>query len=190
MDTTSNTRTRSRRRRGADSQRIVARRLQADIYPFAEPIGAGQSGRDITGTPGTAGEIKARRGLNLGEWLRQAVRQAGAGDVPILAVRLDGQGEAGIDEWPAVLPLGVLVQLLRDAGYGTPPDGGTPSGLPAPASRGAIDGSKIEAWPASGAGSDWLGCLPCAAVAAGRDVPPGMAHAPDCPHALGGREAA
>ncbi len=177
--------TQTRKRRGADTQRIVARRLQRDIYPYAEPIGAGQNGADITGTPGVAIEVKARRGLSLGEWLRQAVRQAAGGDVPVLVVRLDGQGEATIDDWPAVLPLHVLLQLLADAGYGTSPDGGRGGQLPAPGGRAVVDGSKIDDWLGTGGGSQWLGCLPCATAAAGRTVGDGMVHAPDCPHAAG-----
>lgn len=108
----------SRKRRGAESERVVAAHLASSIWPYAEPAGAGRGGRDITGTPGAQIEIKARRGLNLAADLRQA---AGHGeDLPILIVRLDGQGPVSIAEWPAVLRLGDLIRLLRMAGFGEP----------------------------------------------------------------------
>lgn len=176
---------RTRRRRGADTQRLVAQRLQADIFPFAEPVGAGVGGRDITGTPGVAIEVKARRGLALTEWLRQTVRQATGGDVPVLVVRPDGAGPTTIDEWPAILPLATLIELLQAAGYGNPPspEGGTPGTLPAPGEHAVVDGTKIDTWLTGRGGQQWLGCLPCAKTAGGETVPVGMVHAPDCPHA-------
>ena len=107
-----------RKERGRDTERALAALLTGEGWPFAEATGAGRGGSDITGTPGLQWEIKARRGLNLAADLRQA---AGHGEgLPILAVRLDGQGPASIAEWPAVLRLGDLIRLLRQAGYGNP----------------------------------------------------------------------
>lgn len=108
----------SRKHRGYSSQRIVADYLAANGWPFAQSTGAGRSGTDVTGTPGLHWEVKARRGLNLGADLRQAV---GHGDCPgILVIRLDGTGPTTIADWPAVLRLGDLVELLRLAGFGEP----------------------------------------------------------------------
>lgn len=106
----------SRKHRGYASQRIVAERFRVAGWPFAEPVGAGRPGSDITGVVGLDIEVKARRGLNLTGWLKQTVDRAD-GVTPLLVVRPDGFGEASIDLWPAVMPLGVMVGLLRDAGY-------------------------------------------------------------------------
>jgi hypothetical protein len=109
----------SRKHRGYDTQRIVADYLAGNGWPYAQSTGAGRSGTDVTGTPGLHWEVKARRGLNLAADLRQA---AGHGEgLPILVIRLDGFGPVSIAEWPAVLRLGDLVRLLRQAGYGNPP---------------------------------------------------------------------
>lgn len=105
-----------RRHRGYASQRIVAERLRVAGWPFAEPVGAGRPGSDITGVVGLDIEVKARRGLDLPGWLRQTVDRAGDA-TPLLVVRPDGFGEASIDLWPAIMPLGTMIGVLRDAGY-------------------------------------------------------------------------
>ena len=106
----------TRKQRGYDTERLVAAQWQADGWPHAEVV-RGQ-GRDLTGTPGVAVEVKARRGFAPLEWMRQAARN-GDGDLPVVIVRPDGAGPATVDDWPAVLPHHVLRRLLRLAGYGT-----------------------------------------------------------------------
>ncbi len=107
----------SRKRRGRDTERALAAWLRDNGFPYAEPVGAGTPGRDITGLPGLAIEAKARRGFSPLAWVRQARRNAGP-DLPIVVLRPDGMGEASIADWPAMLPLSVLVDLLDIAGYG------------------------------------------------------------------------
>jgi hypothetical protein len=108
-----------RKHRGYQSQRLVAEYLAAHGFPYAEPVGAGRTGSDITGTLGIDWEIKARRGLNLPALLKQLDERADHGLLGIGVLRLDGQGPASIEQWPAVLTLADLVALLRAAGYGT-----------------------------------------------------------------------
>ena len=108
-----------RKHRGYESQRIVAEYLRANGWPFAEPVGAGRQGSDITGTPALDWEVKARRKLELTQTLTQQTQRAREGVVSIAVIRPDGYGPARISEWPAVMPLSVAVQLLREAGYGS-----------------------------------------------------------------------
>lgn len=108
--------TSTRKRRGRDSERVVAEHLRTRGFPYAEAVGAGTPGADITGTPTLAVEVKARRGLDLPAWLRQATRNAGT-RVPVLVVRADGQGPTTVGQWAAVLPLDVLLDVLADAGH-------------------------------------------------------------------------
>lgn len=106
----------SRKQRGAQTERMVARAWEGDGWPHAEVVRG--PGRDLTGTPGVAVEIKARREWRPLEWMRQA--QANAGDdIPIVVARPDGAGETTVDDWPAIVPHGVLRRLLREAGYGS-----------------------------------------------------------------------
>jgi hypothetical protein len=104
----------SRKARGMRSQKVAAEYVQ-DIWPFADSAGAGRNGQDILNTPGFAGEVKARTGLDLGAWLRQAVAAAREGDFPFVVVRLNGQGEAGIGDWPVVMRYEDWKRLVRMA---------------------------------------------------------------------------
>lgn len=108
-----------RKHRGYKTQDIVAQYLQANGFPFALSAGAGRAGSDVTGTPGIDWEIKARRGFPVTEALKQATERASEGVMPVAVLRPDGWGPANVHQWPAVLPLAVLVQLLNAAGYGT-----------------------------------------------------------------------
>ena len=109
----------ARKVRGMASQRIVADWFKANGFPFAESTGAGRAGVDVTGMPGVAIEVKARRGFNLTGWLKQATSERRHG-LPVVIVRPDGYGPARIAEWGCVLTLADMSQLLREAGYGTP----------------------------------------------------------------------
>lgn len=107
-----------RKQRGRDTERIVAAAWQADGWPHAEVVRG--SGADLTGTPGVQVEIKARREFAPLPWMRQA---ASHGDgFPVVIMRPDGAGPTSVDHWPAILPHAVLRRLLREAGYGDPPE--------------------------------------------------------------------
>jgi hypothetical protein len=110
--------TQHRKHRGYDSQRIVARWFAANGWPYAEPVGAGRQGSDITGMPGIDVEVKARAGLDLPALLRQLDTRASEGLLGVGVLRLNGQGPASINEWPVVLRLDDFTALLRAAGYG------------------------------------------------------------------------
>jgi hypothetical protein len=105
-----------RRRRGAETQNLVAAYFKAAGFPYAESAGAGRNGRDVLGTPGLACEVKARRDFSPIAWTRQAAATAD-GDLPLVVMRPDGLGPAHIDEWPAILRFSDLLGLLRAAGY-------------------------------------------------------------------------
>lgn len=107
----------SRKQRGYDSQRIVANFFKENGWPYAEPVGAGRAGSDVTGIVGVDVEVKARRNLDLTGTLKQQKDRVSDGVLPLAIVRPDGYGPSRIGEWPCVVPLSVMVQLLKDAGY-------------------------------------------------------------------------
>ena len=107
----------SRKQRGYDSQRIVANYLKNQGWMYAEPVGAGRPGSDVTGVIGVDIEVKARRQLDLTGTLRQQYLRAEDGVVGLAVLRPDGYGPSKIDQWPVIMPLNVAVQLLKDAGY-------------------------------------------------------------------------
>ena len=108
--------TTARQRRGSETQTAVAAYLRENGWPYAEPVGAGRNGADITGTPGLAIEVKARRSLDLPGWLRQAT--PGDGRLPLVVSRPDGYGPALIGAWPVTMRMVDAVVLLRRAGFG------------------------------------------------------------------------
>ena len=103
----------TRKSRGRETERLVAERLRS-IWPHAYATAPGAPGPDVNETPGYAVEVKARRGLNLPEWMRQASRHSQShGGVPLLVVRLDGQGPSNVDDWPVVMRLADFIDLER-----------------------------------------------------------------------------
>lgn len=110
--------TASRKRRGAETQAVVAGYLAGNGWPYATDAGAGRQGSDILGVPGLAIEVKARRDFSPLAWIRQA---GGGVGLPLVVHRPDGMGPASIADWPVTLRLEDMVKLLRTAGYGDPP---------------------------------------------------------------------
>jgi len=109
--------TSSRVARGYQSQRFVAEYFRTNGWPFALPQGSGRQGSDVTGVPGVDIEVKARRGIKVAEAMKQLRDRAQEGTLPVAVLRLDGQGETHIADWPAIVPLGVFLELLKAAGY-------------------------------------------------------------------------
>jgi hypothetical protein len=102
----------SRKSRGRASEQIVADYLRT-VFPHADRRPASLPGTDILNTPGWSVEVKARRGLDLTGWLRQAVKNSGAG-VPVLVVRPDGYGPGRVDQWAAIVPLSIMRALMAE----------------------------------------------------------------------------
>lgn len=112
--------TSSRVQRGYQSQRIVAEYFRNNGWPYAQPAGSGRSGTDVTGVIGVDIEVKARRGINVAMAMKQLRDRYQEGILPVAILRLDGQGEAHIADWPAIVPLHILLDLLKAAGYDKP----------------------------------------------------------------------
>ncbi len=70
-------------------------------------------GVDLVETPGAAVEIKARANLAIPAFIKQAKANAGQ-QMPVLILRLNGQGPASIDDWPVVVRMADFIELWRD----------------------------------------------------------------------------
>lgn len=113
----------SRKNRGYRSQKVFAEYIR-DIFPYAEPTGAGRQGRDILSTPGVWFELKARTGFNPLAALKQIEKESLV-DYPdaelrpygITVLRMNGQGEQNIGEWVVCMRVDTLKELLKEAGY-------------------------------------------------------------------------
>ena len=109
----------SRKHRGYKTQALVAQWFRHRGWPYAESTGASRQGADVTGTPDIAVEVKARAGFDPLAWIRQAVAAAD-GRLPFVVIRCNGQGETTVADWPCLIRLSDLTQLLHEAGYGDP----------------------------------------------------------------------
>jgi len=105
----------SRKYRGYKTERVVAAYLQ-QWWPGAS-VGRGM-GKDIVNMPIDI-EVKSRSQFSPMEWLRQVnKRTEKTGELSLVCVRMNGQGESSPEEYLAFLTFGDLVQLLLRAGYG------------------------------------------------------------------------
>lgn len=104
-------------KRWSETQHKVAEWFRGHGWPFAEPVGNGRAGADITGTPGLSIEVKAvrdeRRPVMM---LKQA---AGRPGLPLVIHRPPGLGPAAIGDWVVFMRLEDATDLLLLAGYGT-----------------------------------------------------------------------
>ena len=103
----------SRKHRGFRTERVVADYLRRTWEGAVVGRGAG---RDILNVPFDC-EVKARSALDIKGTLRQIeARTTESGLLGFACFRLNGQGEKP-EEYVAMLRLGDLVELLREAGY-------------------------------------------------------------------------
>lgn len=114
------------KQKGTAAETALVRFLQGQGFPNAErrALGGGDGGDlgDVTGTPCLTWEVKNVRKYSIPAWMKEsAVEKVNAkADYCPLIIKPVGVGLASVDQWWAVLPVGELVALLRDAGYGDP----------------------------------------------------------------------
>lgn len=121
MDETKKKASPNRKRRGRETEIMVAAAFSTDGWPYAVAVGAGTPGRDVTGVPGLAVEVKARANFDPMAHLRQANRHAKDDEIPVVVMRPNGYGVTTVDEWPVFLTFDQFRRLLKEAGYACDP---------------------------------------------------------------------
>lgn len=113
-----NRRQRTMTKRWSETQHKVAEWFRGHGWPFAEAVGNGRAGVDVTGMPALSIEVKAlndeRRPVMM---LKQAGQRPG---LPLVVHRPPGFGPATIGEWVVYMRLQDATWLLRAAGFGEP----------------------------------------------------------------------
>ncbi len=105
----------SRKYRGYKTERVVAEYLTQ--WWSGATVGRGM-GKDIVNIPVDI-EVKSRSQFSPMEWLRQVKKRTEkTGELSLVCVRMNGQGESSPEDYLAFLTFGDLVQLLLRAGYG------------------------------------------------------------------------
>lgn len=105
----------SRVSRGRRIQNLVAQYFRDHGWTGAESTPASLPGKDVTGMPSWAPEVKGTRDNPLPAALRQAAKNAGEGETPLVVWCPDGYGEARIDEWVVAFTFKDAVELMRKA---------------------------------------------------------------------------
>jgi Holliday junction resolvase len=98
------------RQKGARGEREFAENLRAlgfDARRGQQFSGSPDSPDVVTNIPGVHFEVKRVERGSLYAWLAQAQKDAGAGQIPVVAHRRNNGG------WIAILPMGHLLELLR-----------------------------------------------------------------------------
>ena len=99
----------ARKRRGRESEHIATVRLKQK-WEAAHVVNSGASGSDVLGLPFDV-EVKARAGFNPKAAMDQ-LKNRNNGRLGFAVMRLNGQGEAQVDDWCAVIRFGDLIELL------------------------------------------------------------------------------
>lgn len=107
----------ARQNRGRESEFIVARLYQRYGAQFAEAIPKFLPGKDIKNVPSLAPEIKSAKDFQPLAWTRQAAKNAGLNEIPVVHYRPNGYGEAKINDWPVIMRTEDFMRLLVAAGY-------------------------------------------------------------------------
>ena len=100
-----------RRRRGRDTERIVAEYLQAQ-WEGAHANGASARGSDVLGIPFLDIEIKAVAKLNLPATFKQSESRRKPNQKSLIILRLNGQGDPS--EYIACMRLKEILPLLKE----------------------------------------------------------------------------
>jgi len=93
-----------------------------EVFPHVERrslAGVNDMG-DVSGALGLVFEIKNHKQYKFPEWVKEAeVERINAkADYGIVIAKPNGIGLNSVDQWWAVIPVGAMMKLLSDAGYG------------------------------------------------------------------------
>jgi hypothetical protein len=102
-------------KRWSEAQHLGAGWFKEHGWLYAEAVGNGRPGRDITGMPGLAPSVKA---VKDGRRPDQILKEAEAwGGQPFVLWRPPGFGPATIAQWPVTIRLGWFTELLEADGW-------------------------------------------------------------------------
>lgn len=108
------------RQKGTAAETAVVNYLKDNGFPHATRIGSihGSNDKgDIGGCGPLVLEIKNHKSFDLAGWLDELEVEMGNAGVDSGAVIAKKRGTTQVGEWYAILPVSVLVNILKDAGY-------------------------------------------------------------------------
>jgi len=117
------------KQKGTAAETALVRFLQGQGFPNAErrALGGGGFGEDlgdITGIPSLCMEVKNHKSYSIPAWLKETETERinAKADFGILVVKPVGVGITPdkVGQWWAIMPMQMMMDLLREAGYGDP----------------------------------------------------------------------
>ena len=117
------------KQKGTAAETALVRFLQGQGFPGAErrALGGGGAGEDlgdITGIPALCMEVKNHATYKIPAWIKETEieRINAKADFGILVVKPNkiGMTPDKVGQWWAIMPMQMMMDLLRDAGYGNP----------------------------------------------------------------------
>ena len=117
------------KQKGTAGETALVRFLQGQGFPGAErrALGGGGAGEDlgdITGITALCMEVKNHATYKIPAWLKETEieRINAKADFGILVVKPVGVGMTPdkVGQWWGIMPMQMMMDLLRDAGYGDP----------------------------------------------------------------------
>ena len=109
----------SRRRRGRETETLVAQYFVENGWLSAHVGSAAAAGSDIRGIDGLDVEVKARRLFDPAGTVKQLEARAKENGMGVAVMRLENQGEKSVGEFLCFLRFDDLIYLLKAAGYGS-----------------------------------------------------------------------
>jgi hypothetical protein len=110
---------REAKRKGRETENLFVEYLIDEGVPYAERrrLNGSTDQGDVTGWPGVCVEVKSGATLNPQGWLRELATEMvnSHADTGFVAVRLKGKPDP--QDWVAMLPMPVLMDLMRAAGW-------------------------------------------------------------------------
>lgn len=114
--------TQHRRRRGRETEILVAEYLVAHGFTSAHATSSSASGSDIRGVTGVDFEVKARKGFSPLAAIKQIRKRRKETGLGVVIMRIDGQGKAAVGDFMAITTLDDMLYLLKASGYGRSKD--------------------------------------------------------------------
>jgi Holliday junction resolvase len=108
------------KRKGSKAELDVVKYLQTHGWIYAERRLAGDryDKGDVAGVNGVCIEIKNRTKISLAEWVEEMIVETKNALARTGVVIHKRKGKSEVKDWYATLPVGMYVQLLKEAGYG------------------------------------------------------------------------
>jgi len=115
------------KQKGTAAETALVRFLQGQGFPGAErrALGGGGAGEDlgdITGIPALCMEVNNHATYKIPAWLKETEveRQNAKADFGILVVKPNkiGMTPDKVGQWWGIMPMQMMMDLLREAGYG------------------------------------------------------------------------